>query len=55
MLEKTVRLLVTAGFLMLIAGCIFWYMAQKKEVELHTINGEKVETQETQEFNLNWK
>ena len=28
MLEKTVRLLVTAGFLMLIAGCIFGFVGQ---------------------------
>lgn len=40
---------------MTLVCCIFWYMDQKKEIELHTINGEKVESQETQEFNLNWK
>ena len=28
MLEKTVRLLVTAGFLMMVAGCIFGFVDQ---------------------------
>lgn len=28
MLEKAVRLLLTAGFLMLIAGCIFGFLSQ---------------------------
>ena len=49
------RGVIAAVILALIVCCIFWYMDQKKEIELHTINGEKVESQETQEFNLNWK
>lgn len=49
------RGVIAAVILALIVCCIFWYMDQKKEVELHTISGEKVEAQETQEFNLNWK
>ena len=28
MLEKTVRLLVAAGFLMLVAGCLFGFVGQ---------------------------
>lgn len=28
MLEKTVRLLVTAGFLMMVAGCLFGFVGQ---------------------------
>ena len=51
----TKRGVIAAVILALIVCCIFWYMDQKKEIELHTINGEKVESQETQEFNLNWK
>lgn len=37
------RGVIAAVILALIVCCIFWYMDQKKEIELHTINGEKID------------